>query len=82
MGFDSRSIRNASNKIEIEIHDTRIELDEATKRMPGSPNIPKTILDKIETSDIFICDLPTINSKVAKGFKKVPNPNVPIDFLF
>jgi hypothetical protein len=73
------ALRDASSQLESEIDDTRIECDEATRDVSGSPNIPKTILDKIETSDIFICDLTTINTNVQKEYRRVPNPNVLIE---
>ena len=56
-----------------------IFLDEATRNTAGSPDIPSTIFDKIEASDIFICDLTTINSDSPIGTRKVPNPNVLIE---
>ncbi len=74
-----QSLRNASNFVEIEIEDTRIEIDEATRDTAGSPNVPKTIFDKISASDIFICDLTTINASAPIEFKRVPNPNVLIE---
>lgn len=74
-----QSIREASSLVESEIEDTRIEVDEATRDTTGSPNIPKTIFDKISASDVFICDLTTINTTAPKDFRRVPNPNVLIE---
>ena len=74
-----QSLREASSLIENEIEDTRIEVDEATRDTTGSPNIPKTIFDKISATDIFICDLTTINTTSPKEFRRVPNPNVLIE---
>jgi len=70
-------LRNASNLIESEIEETRIVLDEATRGTLGSPNIPLTIFSKIETCEIFVCDITTINHD--QPGKKTPNPNVLIE---
>jgi len=72
-------LRDASSLVESEIEDIRIEVDEATRDMTGSPNIPKAIFDKISASDIFICDMTTINSNAPTEFRRVPNPNVLIE---
>ena len=74
-----QSLRDASSLVESEIEDTRIDVDEATRDTTGSPNIPKTIFDKISASDIFICDLTTINTVAPTDFRRVPNPNVLIE---
>lgn len=74
-----QSLRDASNQIENEITDTRIDVDEATRDTTGSPNIPKTIFEKISASDIFVCDLTTINTSASAEFRRVPNPNVLIE---
>lgn len=50
-----------------------LEYDESTRYAPGSPDIRKTILDKIREADIFICDITTI---ATKNNKEIPNPNV------
>lgn len=76
------ALRQASNDLESENSDLHIEVDEATRNTSGSPNIPLTIFDKITRSDIFICDLTTINSAAPLEFKKVPNPNVLIELGF
>lgn len=74
-----QSLRSAANNIENDIEESRIELDEATRNTTGSPNIPQTIFDKISKSDVFICDLTTINWNAPKTERKVPNPNVLIE---
>jgi hypothetical protein len=71
------SLRNAASKLEeifIE-NNLRIILDEATRGKSGSPNIPLTILEKINICDAFICDITTINQQAPVGMRKVPNPN-------
>lgn len=54
----------------------RVVLDEATRDEPGSPDIPASILRKIEAADVFVCDITTINSTAAAGARRCPNPNV------
>lgn len=70
------AIRTASNKIEVELSSVRLVLDEATRDEPGSPNIPLTILEKIKSSDAFVCDITTINDSAPSDLRRTPNPNV------
>lgn len=70
------AIRLASNKIEAARSEIRIALDEATRGVPGSPNIPATILEKIRSCEVFICDITTINAAAPTEYRRVPNPNV------
>jgi|HubBroStandDraft_6_1064221.scaffolds.fasta_scaffold230313_1 hypothetical protein len=53
-----------------------VEIDEATRGEPGSPNIPQTILAKISKSQVFVGDVSLVNQGVATDPKKTPNPNV------
>tara|TARA_R110001583_G_scaffold44966_2_gene142193 strand:- start:3013 stop:4026 length:1014 start_codon:yes stop_codon:yes gene_type:complete len=73
-----KSLRNAINLVEDNFIDNRIDIDEATRNTTGSPNIPQSIFTKILNSDVFICDLTTIN-KDSENFRKTPNPNVLIE---
>jgi hypothetical protein len=75
------AIRTAASRIEKDLEGSRlaIKLDEATRGVPGSPNIPDTILEKIRGSQIFICDVTTINPEAPDTQRKVPNPNVLIE---
>lgn len=75
------SLRKSFSLVEKEIDGVVLKLDEATREVSGSPNIPKTIFSKIESSDIFVCDLSTINS-ASNCKRKVPNPNVLIELGF
>ena len=76
-----KAIEYAKRKIESKNQSVRLNLEEATRNNPGSPDIPKTIFDKILSSDIFICDITTINNN--KNIKrKTPNPNVLIELGF
>lgn len=47
-------------------------LDRDTARVPGSPDIAATILDKIDNCHVFVCDV----SIVQGGDCPTPNPNV------
>lgn len=47
-------------------------LDRDTAKVPGSPDIAATILDKIDNCHAFVCDL----SIVQGGQRSMPNPNV------
>jgi hypothetical protein len=69
------ALRRASSSLMKDLPTLKIELEEATRGEPGSPNIPATILRKIESSDIFICDVTTA-VKQTDPFGATPNPNV------
>lgn len=75
------ALREAANKVENEIDNLKVDIDEATRDAAGSPNMLKMIFSKIEASDIFVCDLTTIN-KETNDSRKVPNPNVLIELGF
>lgn len=75
------ALREAANQVEKEIDDLKIDIDEATRDVAGSPNIPQIIFSKIEASDIFVCDLTTINNDT-DDTRKLPNPNVLIELGF
>ena len=55
-------LRDASSKLETEYSSDslQIEIDEATRGIPGSPNIPLTIFEKIRSADAFVADITTI----------------------
>ncbi len=63
-----RTIRG-DDSIQIEL-----AIDRDTQGVPGSPEIPKIVLSKIDNCDIFLCDLSIINK--GSKFKATPNPNV------
>lgn len=79
-------IRNAIKKLNRGIKmDERIIIDHDTKNKSGSPNIVDTIFNKIEKSDIFICDVTIINKFKCFPFlqKRItPNPNVLLELGF
>lgn len=52
-------------------------LDRDTMNVPGSPDIAATILDKIDSAALYVCDVSIIN-KGAAG-RLTPNPNVLVE---
>jgi hypothetical protein len=72
-----QALRSAATAVEEQFagRDLTITLDEAVRDEPGSPNIPETIRAKIQASDVFVCDVTTINQDALSG-RKMPNPNV------
>ena len=68
----SDEIEAAIRKIK-EKYGYSIELDEITKRIPGSPHIENTIYQKINETDIFIADITPVTSFNNKLY---PNSNV------
>lgn len=61
---------------EVEEDRPQLEIDQATSREPGSPNIPATIFRKISEADALIADITTIGKA---GDRPTPNPNVLIE---
>lgn len=57
----------------------QLEIDEATRNLPGSPKIEDAILEKIASADIFLCDITPIASC---GRKLMPNSNVIFELGF
>jgi hypothetical protein len=68
--IDSIKALNAENKI------LKYSLDQATRGLPGSPDIVDSIFRKIEKSSIFVADITPITYIEEKSF---PNPNVLIE---
>jgi hypothetical protein len=72
-----KKAKRHSDKINLEIC-----LDRDTKNKSGSPSISQTIFEKIDNSDIFICDVTIINNNLFNRILKkrfTPNPNVLIE---
>jgi Predicted nucleotide-binding protein containing TIR-like domain len=78
------ALKFAAKKLKKEFAYQKIafDLQEATRGEPGSPNIPQTILKKIEASDIFVCDLTTAVEQSTLPAKASPNPNVVFELGF
>lgn len=81
---NNRAIRRALNesipKLEEANPKVKVTIDEATSNLPGSPNIPAAIFEKITVADIFVADITTINPDY--GGRKTPNPNVLVELGF
>jgi Predicted nucleotide-binding protein containing TIR-like domain len=71
--------RTRTNKIRealrIACDDLRIRYDEATRDLPGSPDIVQAVLSKIDTAHLFVADLALISSD-SDMTRRCPNPNV------
>lgn len=63
-------------------HGYKIEIDNSTLGEPGMPNITQTIMRKIDSCDIFICDmtpvakLEKVDGNGQRVTKQLPNSNV------
>lgn len=64
----------ASSKSQI-----KFKIDEATRNEPGTPDIAEIIFRKIDSAEIFLCDVSIINSSIFFRKRKTPNPNVLIE---
>lgn len=76
--FIEKALENAIKTIR---KDDTIEvepfIDRDTLGVGGSPDISRTIFEKIETCQIFVCDISIINQ--GSEFRRTPNPNVLIE---
>ena len=72
-------LRAAAKKLATEGIAVRIEQD--TRGEDGSVDIPQALFEKIESADLFVGDITTINP-AAEGERKTPNPNVMIEMGF
>jgi hypothetical protein len=76
-GFIEKSLENAAKAIRT---DDSLKVEPVVDRdilgVPGSPDIGRTILDKIDQAHIFVADISIIN----RGERRLsPNPNVLIE---
>ncbi|KAF2082066.1 TIR domain-containing protein [Flavobacterium sharifuzzamanii] len=80
-GCIEKAIREVKKKYEKELN-LEINIDRDTRNRTGSPAISATIFNKIDTADIFICDVTVVNknwlNKILKH-RVGPNPNVLIE---
>ncbi len=74
------ALRTAANSVEQSLDSIRAIIDEATRDRPGSPNIPATILEKIENSDVVVADVSIISKE--GNDRRCPNPNVVFELGF
>lgn len=74
-GFIEKALTNAVKAIRND-ESIAVEpvIDRDTLGVSGTPNIPQTILQKIDECDVFVCDISIINS--GSKFRSMPNPNV------
>ncbi|WP_215845542.1 TIR domain-containing protein [Candidatus Pantoea bituminis] len=72
--FIRHALKKAKDEIEKNNNNILLTLDEATRDMPGSPNIAEAIKNKISLSQIVISDLTIIDGKEER--LSFPNPNV------
>jgi hypothetical protein len=73
-----KAAKNLRRKIGSDLS-IELSIDRDTIGKPGSPDISKTIFDKITNCNIFVCDVtPINNSKINPQFngRLTPNPNV------
>jgi hypothetical protein len=64
----------ADNSIQVEP-----VVDRDTAGVPGAPDIARTIFEKIEESQVFVCDVSIINKGATRP---TPNPNVLVELGF
>ena len=72
-----KAIKQNENSMDMNVY---FDYDRDTKGTCGSPDIAEVIFDKIEKSDVFICDISIINS--ISDCRKTPNPNVLLELGF
>lgn len=70
-----KGIKDACKKL-TQSNGYEINIDEATRDIPGSPTIEKAVMDKIAACDVFIADITPITQHYNK---QIPNPNVLIE---
>ena len=75
-------LENAIEKARLKIKESNefsITIDQATRDIPGSPDIAEVIFDKVKNADIFIGNITIINKSDNVENRRVPNPNVMIE---
>lgn len=79
------TLSDVSTKLtEDHVLNVRVTIDEATRDIPGSPDIADSIFDKIRLADVFVCDLTKVAeiSNPDRTLRKYVNPNVAIELGF
>lgn len=74
-GFIQKALEKAIKQVSLD--KGTIVIDRDTAGVGGSPDISKTIFDKISKADVLVADVSIINH--GSKFKKTPNPNVLIE---
>ena len=77
-GFIQNALERAAKAIR-EDDSIKVEpvVDRDTAGVPGSPDIATTIFEKIDASQVFVCDVSIINDQ--EKARPTPNPNVLIE---
>jgi hypothetical protein len=72
------ALKKAADELEKRYDGLAIVIDDATRGIVGSGNVPDSIRLKIEACDIFVGDVTTINPSAGPGDedRRCPNPNV------
>lgn len=78
--FIRTALGSATSKLENER--LKIINEEATRNNAGSPDIVNTIINKIQSSDVFIADITIINAETGDNNRRMPNPNVMFELGF
>ncbi|ADV00441.1 hypothetical protein [Alicycliphilus denitrificans] len=78
--FIQKALSLAANTIMAEMPGVSIAIDQATRGLTGSPNIPLAIMKKIKEADMVVSDVTPINADLQQ--KKTPNPNVLFELGF
>jgi hypothetical protein len=76
-GFIEQALESAAKSIRND-DSIRVEpvVDRDTAGAPGAPDIAQTILNKIDQSNVFVCDVSIIDRERPRP---TPNPNVLIE---
>lgn len=76
--FIEKCIKKAAKNIATTVDEiTEVIVESDSRGDTGTPDLIDSIFSKIDSCDIFICDISIINSD--KGGRLVPNPNVLIE---
>ena len=74
-GFIEKALQSAAKNIkDDDLITVEPVVDRDTLGIPGSPDIAQTILEKIDQSQLFVCDISFINQH--QNSRPSPNPNV------
>lgn len=78
--FIDKALKAAVKSVMMDLPDVTITIDQATRGLTGSPNIPIAIMTKIKAADMVVSDVTPINADSSS--KKTPNPNVLFELGF
>lgn len=77
-GFIERALHNVAKNLGADgALGIEAIIDRDTAGVPGAPDIASTILSKIDSADLFVCDASFINK--GDGSRLTPNPNVMVE---